>query len=66
MVLNNNPNLEGGNISLIDAMDPETPHILFMKPTAEPNVYRATLSGHVEFEGDWEKLTDHPLICIVR
>jgi len=66
MKLNNNPDAEGGVISLIDAWDPENLSTLVLQPTANVGAYTGVLSGHVAKDDVWIVLPAHQLNCIVN
>lgn len=66
MTLQNHPDTENGVIALADLWDETNIHSLRLEPTSQMGIYQGALSGHIDIEGDWTKIVNHPVRCQVR
>ncbi len=66
MILNNNPDAQQGVIALIDTWDSHNVITLVLKPVGRPGFYVGMLSGDLQFEQGWQRVTHYPLNCIIK
>ncbi len=65
LTLNNDPDAQGGIISLIDTWDINNLTTLILVPGKTTGTYEGTLTGQIETSAGWGELPAHELNCTV-